>query len=100
MAKKTKAGKKRHSLQAGPSQFDRMFASAVFLLEKEDYKGTVDICESILSYLPQRSPRRIDVLNALGGAQGALQNFPEAFAAFSEALDLDPLNADLWYNRG
>src|SRR5437667_12804472 len=28
-----------------------------------------------------------------------LQNFPQAYDALSEALTLEPKNADLWYNR-
>src|SRR6266550_8902305 len=29
-----------------------------------------------------------------------LQNFPQSYAAYTEALSLDPNNAELWFNRG
>src|SRR5207247_11128680 len=35
----------------------------------------------------------------LGTAQGMLQNFPQSYEAFTEALALDPKNAELWSNR-
>src|SRR3989475_509622 len=29
-----------------------------------------------------------------------VQNFPQSYAAYTEALSLDPNNAELWFNRG
>jgi len=53
-----------------------------------------------LNYLPPHAPQRVDVLDQLGTAQGMLQNFPQSYAAFTEALSLDANNAELWFNRG
>src|SRR5207302_7985285 len=46
------------------------------------------------------APQRVDALNQLGTAQAMLQNFPQSYAAYTEALSLDPNNAELWFNRG
>ncbi len=57
-------------------------------------------CERLLNYLPKSAPQRVDALEQLGTAQGMLQNFPQSYAAYTEALSLDPNNAELWFNRG
>ncbi len=36
----------------------------------------------------------------LGLAHGMLQHFEESYALFTEAVSLDPTNAELWYNHG
>jgi len=41
-----------------------------------------------------------DVLDQMGTAHAMLQNFPQSYAAYTEALSLDPNNAGLWLNRG
>ncbi|SRR5258707_4267489 len=100
MARKAKSSRKRQGAQATPSQAEQLMALTVILTANKDYEGAVTASTSLLSYLPQRSSRRIDALVALGNAQAMLKHFPEAFEAFSEALDLAPFDADLWFNRG
>ena len=36
----------------------------------------------------------------LGLAHGMLQQYQDSYALFTEALTIDPTNAELWYNRG
>src|SRR2546429_9875956 len=67
---------------------------------KGDYREAVTNCERLLNSLPMRASQRVDVLAQLGTAQGMLQNFPQSYAAYTEALSLDPNNAELWFNRG
>ncbi len=46
-----------------------------------------------LNYLPQHASQRAGVLAQLGTAQGMLQNFPQSYEAFTEALalvEIDP----------
>jgi tetratricopeptide (TPR) repeat protein len=43
---------------------------------------------------------RADMLDQMGTAHAMLQNFPQSYAAYTEALSLDPNNAGLWLNRG
>ncbi len=57
-------------------------------------------CERLLNYLPPHTSMRADVLDQMGTALGMLQNFPQSYAAYTEALALNPTNAELWFNHG
>jgi Flp pilus assembly protein TadD len=65
-----------------------------------DFASAITTCESLLNILPKRTTRRVEVLALLGLANGMLQHFPQSYDAFTEALTLDPTNAELWYNHG
>lgn len=67
---------------------------------QNEYKQAAEICESLLSYLPKHSQQRGEVLYFYGSVLGALQKFQQAYDTFTEALSIDPKNADLWYNHG
>ena len=57
-------------------------------------------CERLLNYLPPHASMRADVLDQMGTALAMLQNFPQSYAAYTEALALNPTNAELWFNHG
>ena len=67
---------------------------------KKDYVGAVDTCQRLLNYLPQKAQQRAEALYYLATAQSMLQNFPQAYEAYTEALSVTPEDAQLWYNRG
>ncbi len=99
MSKKTKVSKKKkHSITA-VSPVSTHFDLIGRLLLQGNYAEAVVNCERLLNYLPQGVPQRVDLLTQLGTAQGMLQNFKQSYAAFNEALLLEPKNADIWYNR-
>jgi tetratricopeptide (TPR) repeat protein len=100
MSKKSKPAKKKNVVSSNPSQADRMLDVIGQQIFQEDYTGAVINCERLLNFLPMHSPLRSDVLAQLGTAQAMLQNYPQSYAAFDEALKLSPNAADLWYNRG
>src|SRR5256714_10976467 len=99
MARKTKQFKGKKKVTAVSSQFDRWMDLIGHQIFQGDYREAVTNCERLLNSLPMRASQRGDVLAQLGTAQGMLQNFPQSYEAFSEALALDPNNAELWYNR-
>src|SRR5436190_20730815 len=99
MAKKSKQFKGKKKVTAISSQFDKWMDLIGHQIFKGDYGEAVTNCERLLNSLPMRASQRVDVLAQLGTAQGMLQNFPQSYEAFSEALALDPNNAELWYNR-
>ncbi|GCF06702.1 tetratricopeptide repeat protein [Dictyobacter arantiisoli] len=99
MAKKSKPSKKKN-LSVNTSQADRLLGFVSQQILQEDYAGAVTNCERLLNFLPLYSPLRADVLVQLGTAHSMLQNYPQSYAVFSEALKLEPNAADLWYNRG
>src|SRR5260370_763222 len=100
MTKKTPSAKKKHSFTTSVSQAEKQLALIQQQFFQKDYPEVVRECESLLSYLPQRSPQRVEVLIFLGNAHALLQNYPKSFQIFTEAIALEPQSYDLWFNRG
>src|SRR5712691_3141975 len=100
MSRKSKQSRHKKKLAPGLSQADKLFDLIGHQIFQGNYAEAVAICERLLNYLPKNAPQRIDVLDQLGTAQAMLQNFPQSYAAYTEALSLDPNNAALWLNRG
>jgi len=101
MSKKSKPSKQKKSATTSlSSQADRYLDLVGHQIFQGDYAGAVINCERLLNYLPKSAPQRVDALEQLGTAHGMLQNFPQSYAAYTEALSLAPNNAELWFNRG
>ena len=100
MSRKLKQSKQKKKVTASPSQADKYFDLIGHQIFQGNYAEAVANCERLLNYLPAHAHQRVDVLDQLGTAQGMLQNFPQSYAAYTEALSLDPDNAELWFNRG
>ena len=100
MSKKSKRSKQKKKIIAIPSQADKLFDLVGQQILHGDYEEAVINCERLLNFLPQRVPMRADVLSQMGTALAMLQEFPRSYEAFTEALVIDPKNAELWYNRG
>jgi tetratricopeptide (TPR) repeat protein len=66
------------------------------LYAKKDEKGDVATAEKKLA----GDPKNIDLLIALGRAQGTIWRFNEAVATFTQAIKLDPNNSRLYRLRG
>jgi tetratricopeptide (TPR) repeat protein len=99
MSRKSKPAKHKRKVIVQSSPVDKYLDLIGHEIFKGNYSEAVAHCEHLLNYLPQHAPQRVDVLAQLGTAHGMLQNFPQAYEALSEALALDPKNAELWYNR-
>jgi tetratricopeptide (TPR) repeat protein len=100
MSKKSKRSKPKTSSFRHNSLVVTWINQANSQVVKGNYVAAIDTCQRLLSYLPQKAPQRAEVLDYLGTAQSMLQNFPEAFEAYTEALSITPVDAQLWYNRG
>src|SRR5947209_7851611 len=101
MSKKSKPSKQKKSATTSlSSQADRYLDLVGHQIFQGDYAGAVINCERLLNYLPKSAPQRVDALDQMGTAQAMLKNFPQSYAAYTEALSLDPNNAALWFNRG
>ncbi len=100
MSKKSKQPKHKKSLTTNPSQADKLFDLMGHQIFQGDYTEAIANGERLLRYLPPRAPLRADVLAQLGIAHGMLQNYPQSYQAFTEALEITPNDAELWYNRG
>src|SRR2546427_4733475 len=100
MSRKSKQSKHKKKFTASLSPVDKYLDLIGHQIFQGNYAEAVANCERLLNYLPKHARQRGDVLNQLGTAQGMLQNFPQSYAAYTEALSLDPNNAELWFNRG
>jgi tetratricopeptide (TPR) repeat protein len=100
MAKKSKQSKHKKNFTFSLSQVDRYLDLIGHNIFQGNYAEAVTDCERLLNFLPKHAQQRVDVLDQLGTAQAMLQNFPQSYAAYTEALSLDPNNAELWFNRG
>lgn len=65
-----------------------------------DHAGVIETGRKLLSYFPQPSEERAEILGYIGTAHIKLQHFPQAYDALTEALSIDPDDAYLWFNRG
>jgi tetratricopeptide (TPR) repeat protein len=100
MSRKLKQSKHKNKFTASSSQVDKYLDLVGHQIFQGNYAEAVTNCERLLNYLPKHAQQRVDVLAQLGTAQGMLQNFPQSYTAYTEALSLDPDNAELWFNRG
>ncbi len=100
MSRKSKQPRHKNKLPYSPSQADRLFDLVGQQIFRGNFGEAVINCERLLKILPRNASLRADVLEQMGTAHAMLQNFPQSYAAYTEALSLNPNNADLWYNRG
>src|SRR5713101_3890145 len=100
MSRKSKQSRHKKKFTASLSPVDKYLDLIGHHIFQGNYAEAVATCERLLNYLPQHAPQRIDVLDQLGTAQVMLQNFPQSYAAYAEALSLNSNNAGLWFNRG
>ena len=100
MARKSKQSKQKKQITTNISTVDKYLDLIGHNIFQGNYPEAIAYCERLLNFLPRHAPQRVDVLDHLGTAQGMLQNFPQSYAAYTEALSLDPNNAELWFNRG
>jgi tetratricopeptide (TPR) repeat protein len=99
MSKKIKLSKQKKRIIPNASPVDKHLDLIGQRIFQGNYAEAVTACERLLSYLPLHAPQRVDVLAQLGIAQAMLQNFPQSYEALTQALALEPMNAELWYNR-
>jgi len=100
MSKKSKRLKQRKERLISPQLVEQWINQARRYMFQDDFAAAIDLCEPLLNILPRHMPKRVEVLALLGMAHGMLQQHPQSYHAFSEALLLDPDNPDLWYNHG
>ncbi len=65
-----------------------------------DFAGSISTCEPLLNSLPRNSEFRLEVLALLGLAHGMQKHYQQSYAIFSEAITIDPANAEFWHNHG
>ena len=104
MSKKRKQKRKkpratRKGWRASPQQVGAWLGKAEQQLIEKKYKSVVQSAERVLRYVPEDSKPAGEAYNYLGIAYSMLQNFDEAYEAFSKALAVFPEDSMIWYNR-
>jgi tetratricopeptide (TPR) repeat protein len=99
MSKKTKhTASPRHTTQ--PRDLDRWLGRAAQQLIAGDYDGAIATAKRVLR-APVASPeQRAEANDRIAAAYMMLQQFDDAYAVVSAALEHSPDDAMLWYNRG
>ncbi len=87
-------------IQIQPQKLLEIMSQVEQRMIKGDFTGTIQVCKHLQSMLPRRSPARVEILALLGLSHAMLQQYQESYDIFGEALTIDPLNAELWYNHG
>jgi Flp pilus assembly protein TadD len=105
MSKKSRRTKQRgkqvQSSYINRLHIEQMMNQANKQLHQGDFAGAVDTCQHLLKrYLQRPTSQRVEVLAYMGLANAMLQRFQESYDIFTEAVSIDPTNAELWYNRG
>jgi tetratricopeptide (TPR) repeat protein len=99
MSKKTKrTAAPRHITQ--PRDLDRWLDRAASQLVAGDYAGAIVTAQRVLQAPIASREQRAEAYDRLGAAHMMLQQFDDAYAVVSAALELSPDDAMLWYNRG
>ena len=100
MSKKSRRRKQRAVTSNITSQAGRYFDLLQQHVVQGNYAEAVAVGQRLLDVLPPRSQMRVDTLLQIGISHAMLQNFSESYQAFTEALDINPNDAEAWYNRG
>ncbi len=100
MSKKSKRLKQRKESSISPQLVEQWIGQARQHMFQGDFADAINTCEPLLKLLPKRTSQRVEVLAFLGLAHAMLQQHAQSYDAFTEALTLDPNNAELWYNHG
>ena len=95
MSKKSKQSKHKKKVTTSSSHVDKLFDLIGQQIFQGDYTEAIASCERLLNRLPRHAPQRADALAQLGVAHSMLQNYPQSYEAFTEALAIDPNNAEL-----
>lgn len=103
MSKKRKQKRGSRSISKGwrasRQQVETWLGKAEQQLIEKKYKSVVQSTERVLRYVPEDSEPAGEAYNYLGIAHSMLQNFDEAYEAFSKALAVFPEDSMIWYNR-
>lgn len=102
MSKKRRKRKKRTShkgWRASPEQVEAWLGKLERQIMAEAYKGAAQTARRILRHVPEGSRPCSEALMHLGTALAMLQEFEESYQVLSQALEMEPDDANIWYNR-
>jgi tetratricopeptide (TPR) repeat protein len=69
-------------------------------MQREDYDALLRNCKRILQYIPKKDKTVAEVLEMTGMAYAMKKEFEKSYQAFTLALEIDPEDASLYFNKG
>ena len=84
----------------GKQQIDDLLAKASSQLADRDFDRAIQTCKRVLQYLPKKEKVRAEALGMIGMAYAIQNKFDESYQALSEAVEIDPDDSYLLFNRG
>jgi lipoprotein NlpI len=95
-----KSQKKPKGWLVGKQQVDDLLEKVASQLAAQDYEGAVRTCKRILQYVSRKDKVRAETLGMMGMAYAIQKKFEESYQALSEAVQIDPEDSYLLFNRG
>lgn len=83
----------------GQQKIDDWLAIAQMQMARQDYDGTLRTAKRILKYVPKNTVPYADALGIIGMVYGLQKQFEMAFQTLSRALEANPKDPTLWFNR-
>lgn len=96
----TKSQKRSKGWLVGKQQIDDLLAKASAQLADQDYDNAVRTCKRVVQYLPKKEKARAEALGMMGLAYALQKKFEESYQTLSEAVQIDPDDSYLLFNRG
>jgi len=78
---------------------DDALAKATMQLSAQEYDAVIRTCKRILHYLPKQEKLRAQALGLMGMAYALQKRFEESYQILNDAVQLDPADAALLFNR-
>ena len=97
-SKQIQAGKPKDWL-ASQKQVKQWLEQAGEQILRQDFAGAAETCRRVLRYVPVKAQARGEALEHLATAYSMLRQFEESYHTLSQALEINPHLAHLWYNR-
>lgn len=84
----------------GKQQVEDWLSFATSQMMSEDYDGALRTCKRILQYVPKKDKVAAEALGIIGMVYAMQKEFEKSYQTLTQALEIDPGNALLYYNRG
>lgn len=84
----------------GKQQIDDWLDIAQAQIVDQDYNGALRTAKRILKYIPKNDPVYAEALGIIGMIYAFKKEFEQSFQTLSRAVEINPKDANLWYNRG
>jgi tetratricopeptide (TPR) repeat protein len=69
-------------------------------MQKADYDSVLLICKRVLQYIPKKDKKTAEAVGMMGMVYAMKKEFERSYQSFTQAIEIDPEDAPLYFNRG